>query len=239
MNVETLVDAPPALANLFARRLEGLVSMAPDAGRRFAIALPGGSVAEAFLPVLAAATLEWKRIDVFWADERAVPEQHADSNYGLARRLLLERAAGARFHRIRGEAPDIQAAAAEYEAELRTRLGDPPALDVALLGVGADGHVCSLFDGHAALHERTRLVVAVQDSPKPPPRRITLTLPALRQARLLVVAAFGAAKADVVRRALRDPGARLPVALALRQAARALVLLDAASASAAQVGTRR
>lgn len=231
MNIETLVDAPAILASLFARRLESLVSAPASASRRFAIALPGGSVAEVFLPVLAGAALDWKRIDVFWCDERAVPEQHADSNYGLARRALFEHAAAARLHRMRGEAGDIHGAAAEYEAELRRTLGDPPALDVALLGVGADGHVGSLFEGHAALEERTRLVVAIEDSPKPPARRITLTLPALRRARLLVVAGFGAAKADVVHRALRDPGARLPVALALREAAQALVLLDPAAAS--------
>lgn len=231
MNVETLVEAPAILASLFARKLEGLVSAPASASRRFAIALPGGSVAEVFLPALAGAALDWRRIDVFWVDERAVPEQHADSNYGLARRLLLERVTAARPHRMRGEADDIHAAAAEYEAALRRTLGDPPVLDVALLGAGADGHVCSLFEGHPALEERTRLVVAVLDSPKPPPRRITLTLAALRQARLLVVAAFGAAKADAVHEALRDPHARLPVALALREAAQALVLLDPAAAS--------
>ena len=71
-------------------------------------------------------------------------------------------------------------------------LGPDGALDVALLGVGPDGHVCSLFEGHAALDEQERLAVAVTDSPKPPPRRITLTLRTLASARLIVIAAFGA-----------------------------------------------
>jgi 6-phosphogluconolactonase len=99
-----------------------------------------------------------------------------------------------------------------------------------LLGVGPDGHVCSLFPGHPLLDEQHRFVAAILDSPKPPPRRLTLTLPALAAARLLVVAAFGEATAAVMREALEDPKSGLPVALALRGAKQALVLLDAAAA---------
>lgn len=232
-NLETVVDDPERLARVFAHRVELLAAEAAAAGRRLALALPGGSVGETFLPVLAEAAVEWPKVDVFWCDERAVPPHHPDSNYALARRLLLERVGlePARIHRMRAEAEALGTAAADYEAELRRVLGDPPALDLALVGVGPDGHVCSLFPGHRALDERSRLAVQVAGAPKPPRRRITLTLPALRQARLLVAAAFGAPKADVVRLMLRDPSSPLPAALALRAAPRALVLLDPAAAT--------
>jgi 6-phosphogluconolactonase len=139
--------------------------------------------------------------------------------------------------RVDGDSEDAAAAALDraardYERTMSHRLGAPPALDLALLGVGPDGHVCSLFPGHPLLGEERRFVAPVFDSPKPPPWRLTLTLPALAAARLVVVAAFGAAKAPVMREALRDPASRLPVALVLRRAQAALVLLDPAAAQA-------
>jgi 6-phosphogluconolactonase len=243
MRAEVRIDEAAALAATVSRLVEETAPAALAARGRFAIALPGGSVAQAFLPVLARAMVDWKRVDFFWGDERAVPADHPDSNYGLARALWLGDAGipGERIHRMEADpgaeeladqqaATRLDAAARAYEAELCEWLGMPPALDVALLGVGPDGHVCSLFPDHPLLDEKDRFVAAVTDSPKPPPRRITLTLPALAAARLLVVAAFGAAKAKVVREALEDPASRLPVALALRQARQALVLLDPAAA---------
>jgi 6-phosphogluconolactonase len=92
--------------------------------------------------------------------------------------------------------------------------------------VGPDGHVCSLFPGHPLLAERRRWVAVVEDSPKPPPRRLTLTLPVLAAAELVVVAALGTSKAEVVREALADKESALPLALVVRQARRAVLLLD-------------
>jgi 6-phosphogluconolactonase len=108
-------------------------------------------------------------------------------------------------------------------------LGDRHRFDVLLLGVGPDGHVGSLFSDHPALEERSRLVRAVFDSPKPPPRRLTLTLPAFADA-LLVVAAFGASKAPAIHDALKNPASALPVARASRAGSRALFLLDQSAA---------
>jgi 6-phosphogluconolactonase len=188
-------------------------------------------VAETFFPGLATASVDWRHVDFFWGDERAVPPTDPDANYGLARRLWLDRLRldPARVHRMRGEAPDLDGAAAAYAHELETTLAGRP-LDLVLLGMGPDGHVCSLFPSHAALDESTRSVVAIDDSPKPPPRRITLTLIPFRDAPLICVAAFGAEKAAAVREALQNPASRLPVACAVRAGRRALVLLDAAAA---------
>ena len=193
---------------------------------RLSLALPGGSAAAAFCPALALARVRWRDVDLFWCDERAVPPDHPDSNYRVANELLLSRVElnPGRVHRMRAEVPDLEAAAAEYEKRIVRSSGAPPHVDVVLLGVGPDGHVCSLFPGHAALEERHRLVVPVFDSPKPPPRRLTLTLPALAGA-LIVVAAFDESKAGVIREALDDPASMLPVSRAARAGGEVLFLL--------------
>jgi 6-phosphogluconolactonase len=126
--------------------------------------------------------------------------------------------------------PDLERAARDYEIEIVRALGESPRFDVVLLGVGPDGHVCSLFPGHPALRVTSRLVVAVNDSPKPPASRLTLTLAALAGADLFV-AAFGKSKAAVAREALEEPGSLLPVGLAARAARTATFLLDSAAAS--------
>jgi 6-phosphogluconolactonase len=233
MNDDFVIDEPERLARAFAHRVETEAARAIAARGFFSLAVPGGSVAEALLPALAEASLDWASVHVFWCDERAVPTHHPDSNYALARRLLLDRVAlrPERIHRMCAEVEAIGRSASEYDAELRRVAGDPPALDLVLVGVGADGHIGSLFAGQRTLAERARLAVSVLSSPKPPPRRITLTLAALKLARLLIVAAFGEAKAEAVRQALEERSSQLPVALALRQAGERLLLLDAAAAS--------
>jgi 6-phosphogluconolactonase len=228
VSAEVIVQSAPALAETFARRVERAAAAAVAARGAFSIALSGGSVAEAFLPRLARAPLDASRLQVFWGDERAVPPDHPDSNYALARSLWLGPAGipAAGIHRMAGEAADRGAAARAYEDELRRVLGDPPRLDLALLGVGPDGHVASLFPGHPLLGESQRFAAAVEDAPKPPPRRLTLTLPAFAAARLVVVAALGAGKAPAIAEALADEASALPVAQVTRLAARTLFLLD-------------
>jgi len=198
---------------------------------RLSLALPGGSAAETFFPALAEA-LRGTDTDYYWGDERAVAPDHPDSNFALARRLLLEPAGVPleRVHRMPADAANLAEAALEHERELVAAQGAPPRLDIVLLGIGPDGHVCSLFPGHASLVERERFVVAIDDSPKPPARRLTLTLPVLEAAGLVVVAAFGEAKAEVVREALEDERSALPAAL-VAQRCRTLWLLDPAAAS--------
>ncbi|HET9267546.1 MAG TPA: 6-phosphogluconolactonase [Vicinamibacterales bacterium] len=225
---EIIIDTPANLAERFAARLADEGRRALALRGRFAVALPGGSVARAFFPRLARDSFDWSQTDFFWVDERAVPVDDPASNYGLARALWLNPAAvpADRVHRLEADAADLEGAALRAEHDLVRCLGRPPRLDIALLGVGADGHVCSLFPGHALLDEERRWIGVETAAPMLPLRRLTLTLPALTAAELIVVATFGTAKADAVRRALRDQNSTLPVARVLHRARRALVLLD-------------
>ena len=225
---EIIIDTPTNLGERLTARIveEGLRALSSRG--RFAMALPGGSVARVFFPRLARDSFDWSRVDFFWADERAVSVDDPESNYGLARALWLTPAAVPpdRVHRLEADAADLEGAAARAEEDLVRSLGQTPRLDIALLGVGADGHVCSLFPGHALLDEERQWVGVETAAPMPPPRRLTLTLPTLAAAELIVVAAFGKAKAEVVRAALHDPNSTLPLAHVLHRAHRALVLLD-------------
>jgi 6-phosphogluconolactonase len=233
MSLEIVVDKPEALARRLLERVEQAGARALAASGRFAVALPGGSVATTFFPSLARASLDWSRTEFFWGDERAVPPGDPESNYGVADSLWLGPAhvPAERIHRMPAEEADLEAAATAHARELVAVLGELPRLDIALLGLGPDGHVCSLFPGHPALQEEGRWVVPVLDSPKPPPRRLTLTLPVLAAADQVIVAALGSGKAPVLRRALEQPGSDLPVALVARRGKRVAFFLDAEAAS--------
>ena len=233
MKPEIVIEAPQALAHVFADRFAAQARSAIAAGRRFSCALPGGSVAETFFPVLARAPVAWDQVEFFWGDERAVGPDDPDSNYWLAKRLLLD-PVGAdprHAHRMAGESDDLEVAARAYEQEMLRVLGDPPRIDLVVLGLGPEGHVCSLFPGHALLRERARRVAAITDSPKPPPRRITFTMLPLELAGTICVAGFGDSKAEAIRAAVNDPDSRIPVALAIRAARRAFILVDQAAAA--------
>jgi 6-phosphogluconolactonase len=229
---EISVDTPPNLANLLAVRLETEAGLAIAARGRFSLALSGGSVADALFPRLARAKVDWSLIDFFFCDERAVPPDNPESNYQRARSLWIDvaRVPAANVHRMKAEASNLDAAAMSYEDELIHTLGEPPGLDMALLGVGDDGHVCSLFPNHPLLGEERRWVAAITDSPKPPAARLTLTLPALGAARLIVLAAFGEAKARVIRAAIEERDASLPLTRVFARARKAIVLLDSLAA---------
>ncbi len=226
------VGTPVELAARFAARVASIAREAVAARGRFTVAITGGSLADAFLPALATVPMPWPVTDVFWTDERCVPPDAPDSNYGQARRLLFGSglAATARLHRILAERPEAEATAGA-EAALIEVAGPLGRLDLILLGVGEDGHVCSLFPGHAAVAEAVRLMVAIADSPKPPLRRITMTMRVLAAADQLWVGAFGAGKAEVIRAARMDPTDQRPVAQAARGHRRVTWWLDQATAS--------
>jgi 6-phosphogluconolactonase len=230
MRPEIVVDTREGLVRTAVERFERLVRDAVAQRGRFSCALPGGSVAEALFPAFAGLAIPWQQVHIFFGDERAVPPTDPDSNYGLARRLWLDRVAARVHPMLTGPADDLDAAATAYANELRATLGDPIRLDLALLGMGPDGHVCSLFPNRSLPSDRP--VAVIRDSPKPPPTRLTLTMPVLAAARALWVVAFGASKAPVVREAVEREDSRLPVAIALRSGPPSLLLLDPDAASA-------
>ena len=206
---------------------------------RFTLALCGGSTPRTLYRLLGddPARLDLARTEVFFGDERCVPPDHADSNYGQASALWLARAGAdpARVHRMRGEDPDPDAAARAYEAELRAALGPEPALDLCLLGMGADGHTASLFPWDAALGEQERLCVAVHPKTAPTPR-LTLTLPCFAGAEALLFLVAGSDKAAALARTLAPAevptgGPPAPARAVLARARKATLLCDTAAAA--------
>ena len=172
------------------------------------IALTGGSTPRAAYERAAAMREDWSGVDFWFTDERCVPPDHEHSNFGMADRALLSRIDGATVHRMRGELGPEEGAAA-YESEFG-EFG-PEALDVILVGMGPDAHICSLFPGDAALGEHERRVVGVETPGMAPlVSRITLTLPVVNASAQIVFLVSGEDKAEAVRRVFAgppDPGA--------------------------------
>lgn len=162
------------------------------------LVLAGGNTPRRCYELLAHLDVAWGRVTILFGDERCVPPSHPDSNYHMARMALLDRVAPATVHRMPAElGPEEGAGAYDHVVA-----GLAP-LDVVVLGVGEDGHTASLFPGHPAM-QAAGWAVGVRDSPKPPPERVSLTLPALQGARRVIILATGAGKADAVARAKRQ-----------------------------------
>jgi 6-phosphogluconolactonase len=223
---EVYTGATGSLIERLADEFSREAARAIDRRGFFAVAIPGGSVAVGGFPALAALPIDWRRTHFFWVDERAVPPDHPESNFAVAQTHWLGPAhvPAESIHRMPAEGPDLAAAAVTYGEELTRVLGARPRLDFVLLGVGLDGHVASLFPGHAALLEEERLVVPVMDAPKPPARRLSLSMPMLTEAERVLVVAFDGSKADVIQEAVERKDSWLPVALVLRRARRPMVL---------------
>ena len=198
--MERIVCDSNALPGRAAERIALELRRAADERGRATLALAGGTTPKATYEALAGLPLDWSKVDIFFGDERCVPADHPDSNYRMAKAALFDRIAipEAQVHRMQGELQDRDAAARAYDAIL------PERLDVVVLGIGEDAHTASLFPGSAALAESKRRVLPVT-GPKPPPQRLSLTPPALSAARLSVVLASGAGKAEAVRRAFAEP----------------------------------
>jgi 6-phosphogluconolactonase len=166
------------------------------------VALTGGSTPRITYERAAVLREDWSGVHFWFTDERCVPPDHEHSNFGLAERALLSRVTGATVHRIRGELGPEDGAAA-YENEL-DEVG-PEALDLTLLGLGPDAHICSLFPGDEALGERERRVVGVETPGMAPlVSRITLTLPVVNASGQIVFLVAGENKADAVKRVFAD-----------------------------------
>jgi len=201
-------------AEFFADTAEGAILRAGT----FFVALSGGSTPELMYEQLATPALrdrvQWAQGEYFWSDERCVPPEYPDSNYGLAERALLSKVPIPlqRIHRMRGEL-EPERAAAEYEQELRRifSVAAPvfPRFDLLLLGMGDDGHTASLFPESPGLNETMRLAAAnyVQ---KFNAHRLTLTLPVINAARNVAFLVTGGKKAPALRQVMRGGGAPVP-----------------------------
>ena len=174
----------------------------------FMAALSGGNTPRMLFELLASdefrGQVDWAKVHVFWSDERAVPPDHPDSNYGMARRELLLRVPipQANVHRMEAEKPNIGRAAHEYEEILRKylELDDRgfPRFHLIFLGMGADGHTASLFPGTRVTRQTSRWV-STPIVAKLNARRMTLTLPVLDAALRVVFLVVGSEKAEILR----------------------------------------
>lgn len=229
----------PTPAAVAAAAADGFVTAARHAVThrgRFLVALSGGRTPHTAFHLLRAAPrvtqVAWEWVEILWSDERAVPPDDPESNYGAARESLLAHLPGLRpeaVHRMSGEGPDLDAAAWVYEDELRHLTGvgpgQVPVLDLIWLGMGVDGHTASLCPGDDALMIADRLVVATWPPGYDTPR-LTLTYPVLNAARQVTFLVTGADKAETLA-AVRG-GADLPAARV--RAERVSWLVDAAAA---------
>lgn len=210
--IETFTDSD-RLTAAAGERLIGVIDAAVTARGRASIVLTGGGNGNRLMSYLAVESqrIDWANVHLFWGDERYVAEDDDERNEKQARDLLLNhidippRNVHAMPARDGEFGSDLVAAALAYEQLLAANAepGDPaPNFDVHLLGVGPEGHINSLFPETAAVRETDRLVVGVENSPKPPPLRITLTLPLVQRSRAVWLLASGAEKAEAVAAAI-------------------------------------
>ena len=203
-------ETPDAVAREAANRFISIVGSAIERDGIARVALTGGSTPSMVYPLLLAPVrrdaIDWSGVEFFWGDERAVPPDHPDSNFGVAYGTFISQLPDVRpdrVHRMQAEAPDLDAAALAYETELRLAFGvrgdAPPAFDLLWLGMGPDGHTASLFPGSEALNETQRWVVG-NWAPTREEWRMTLTFPVLSAARDTLFVVTGADKAEALAR---------------------------------------
>ncbi len=207
-----------ALSVALSAHVVRLAAKAFEEKGRFRVALSGGSLMDIIIPSLSSNplrdTVNWSSWHVFWADERWVPWSSPESNYGVAAQRFF----------CRVTIPDEQIYATDdslnpsetakaYESVLakvfQPGTGQVPRFDLMLLGVGEDGHTASLFPNHPVLNETLRWVVPVLEAPKPPPIRITMTLPVINNARNVFFVAAGPGKSNIMSKLLK-PGGKQP-----------------------------
>ena len=232
-----------ALAKEAAQRCARIAEEAIARAGRFTIALSGGSTPKLLYSLLAAepysTRLPWQQTHVFWGDERAVPPQDPESNFGMAKVSLLDRVPipADRVHRMQAERDDLDLAAREYEAEITRSFGvqpgaGPPAFDLILLGLGPDGHTASLFPHTEAIRESARWVVH-NNVPKLNSDRVTLTAPILSRGATVLFLVAATDKASALQAVLEGPADtdRFPARLIQPASGRLVWLVDRAAAS--------
>ena len=236
MNGQTLVfKDPTAVAEESARRFVSL--MAEHPGKRFSVALSGGSTPQRFYRLLSAPPwrdqIDWKHLHIFLADERFLPLDHPDSNFRMIRETLVDPLAlgdsginlpAANLHPMPTDGT-VESSALRYEAELKQHFGgNPPSFDLIVLGMGPDGHTASLFPGHS--HPKGPWVLPVHDSPKPPPTRLSLSLEVINQARHVFFLVTGQDKAEALSSIRKADTETLPAGTVELTAGELLWLVD-------------
>jgi 6-phosphogluconolactonase len=202
-----------ALAGSVAARFITKIIDVLDEQEQAHVSLTGGTMGSAVLEAIASSpardSVDWSRIQFWWSDERFLPHGDADRNDTQSRAALLDVLSldATQIHSMPapGDHADIEAAALAFEAELASAGVDGaryPKIDVMFLGVGPDGHIASLFPDHALVHETERVVVAETASPKPPPERLSFTLPVINSADRVWLVLAGADKAGALGLAL-------------------------------------
>jgi len=181
--------------------------------------------------------VDWSKVKFVFCDERLVPFDDADSTYGVYKKsdiFKLEGVSESSFVVI-DPTLEVEAAAKDYAGKLAalktsSSAAGLPRLDVLLLGMGPDGHTCSLFPGHKLLNEATLTVAPIADSPKPPPCRVTLTYPVINNARACIFVCTGDGKKDIVS-GIFDSGADFPAARVRPTEGELIWVLDSAAAA--------
>ncbi len=228
---EVLPD-PSMVAEATADRVIGLARAAIAERGIFRVALSGGGTPKQVYPLMLDGprlrAVDWSAVEFFWGDERAVPPDHPDSNFGVAYQMLIAQLPGVRndrIHRMAAESSDLDGAALTYESEIRlafdARGETPPPFDLVWLGMGADGHTASLFPGTAAVDELDRWVVG-NYAPSQDAWRMTMTYPLLDAAREALFVVTGEDKAPALT-TIREGGSDLPAGRVAAQRVRWIV----------------
>lgn len=197
--------------NAFVSAVSHLISRCAEEafarGDTFKVGLSGGSLVDILAEVLPTVSTDWSKWVLFFCDERVVPFDNGDSTYGQYKTKVMGTVPLTEEQFIKID-PDLHAdeAAKDYIKKMSVYFppDSMPRFDLLLLGLGPDGHTCSLFPGHKLLNETSLWVCPINDSPKPPPCRITFTLPLINNARTCIFPVKGSGKAEIVKRILKD-----------------------------------
>nr|XP_022321101.1 6-phosphogluconolactonase-like [Crassostrea virginica] len=203
---------------------------------RFTLGLSGGSMAKFLCNGLPSRKTAWSKWQVFFCDERHVPYTDPECTYTIYKSKLVDNGGplpSENLHPINPELP-VEDAAKAYKEEIHAMFGGEnlPRFHLLLLGMGPDGHTCSLFPGHPLLQLSSEIIAPISDSPKPPPKRVTMTFPMINNCECAIFASCGGGKAEIVKKVLEsDGGEPLPAARVRPTQGELIWILDKAAAS--------
>eukprot|EP00096_Caligus_rogercresseyi_P004088 TRINITY_DN1822_c0_g1_i1.p1 TRINITY_DN1822_c0_g1~~TRINITY_DN1822_c0_g1_i1.p1 ORF type:complete len:236 (+),score=66.89 TRINITY_DN1822_c0_g1_i1:155-862(+) len=217
--------------------LGGLISKLYSASEKkdgdFIIGLSGGSLPKFFASGLEEmSSLDWSRVKFIFCDERLVPYDDGESTWKAYKEALLGRVQGLEeknFILVDVGLGSAEAAAKDYENKIRSYAAN--GFDLLLLGMGPDGHTCSLFPGHPLLNEQSALVAPISDSPKPPPSRVTLTLPAINKAKAVIFVSTGEGKKAMIENVVKKKLMEYPAARVQPESRELFWILDKGAAA--------